>query len=401
MKPRESVRELNQLRVLDALRRAGTASRAQLMAGTGLSRTTVAGVIADLQARGLIVQRPMDDHRRGPVRGRPPVGFGLNASAGAAVGIDFGHRHVRVAVADLSSTVLAERHAEMDVDAGAPAALDAATELVGEVLAMASVDRDRVVAAGIGLPGPIDRRTGIVGSSSILPSWTGLNAASELERRLGLRIEVENDANLGALAEVSFGAASHLEDVVYVKMSSGIGAGLVLGGRLYLGANGVAGELGHVQVRPDGMVCRCGSRGCLETVASAGALIDLLGGVHGRDLTVAQICELVAAGDAGTRRVVNDAGRAVGRVLGDLCNSLNPAAIVIGGELSSAGDPLFDGIRDGVHRYAQPGTARNLEVLRAALGERAEVLGALALVIGGADRLRSAGLALLRQATAV
>jgi predicted NBD/HSP70 family sugar kinase len=387
-----TLRELNRVRIVDELRRCGTASRSELARLTGLSRTTVASLVDELRERGLVVEYAREARPAGP--GRPAALLRLDASAGAVVGVDFGHRHLRVAVADLSSTVLAERRADVDVDHDAADALDAAAELVEAVLGEAGVARSRVVGVGMGVPGPVDRRTGIVGTS-ILPRWAGINAAGELAARVGVRVEADNDANLGALAEVSFGAGRGLEDVVYVKVASGIGAGLVLGGRLYHGATGGAGELGHVQVRPEGSVCRCGNRGCLETVAGAGALLDLLRPAHGGELSEQGLLELVAAGDLGARRVVNDAGRAIGRVLADLCNHVNPAAVVVGGELAAAGATLLDAVREEIDRYAQPGAAQAVTVVRGALGERAEVLGALALVIGDPDRLGSVGLAAL------
>jgi predicted NBD/HSP70 family sugar kinase len=267
--------------------------------------------------------------------------------------------------------------------------------MVADVLGEAGRAIDRVVGAGMGLPGPIDRRTGRVGSSVILPAWSGLDAAEQLSRRLGVPVDVDNDANLGALAEYTLGAARGLDDVIYVKVSSGIGAGIILGGRLHRGVTGNAGEIGHVEVRPDGVVCRCGNRGCLETVASGTALLGVLRPVHGDGLTLAGMLELAAAGDPGTLRVIHDAGRAIGHALGDLCNSLNPAAIVVGGDLSAAGTPLLDGIREAVDRHAQPGAAEAVSVMRSVLGERAEVLGALTLVIGDTDRLRSVGLVAL------
>jgi len=384
-------RELNRLRVVDALRRAGTASRSDLARVTGISRTTVATLVSDLQARGLIVEQ--SDGRAEPTgRGRPPVLLRLDAAAGSAIGIDFGHRHVRVAVADLSSAVLAEQYVELDVDGVPDEALDAAAELATAVLAEAGVDRDRVIGAGMALSGPIDRHKGVVGST-VLPGWAGIQAGEELSRRLEIPVELDNDANLGALAEVSFGAGRGFSDVVYVMMSAGIGAGLVLGGRLYHGATGIAGELGHIQVRPEGAVCRCGNRGCLETVASTGALLMLLRPTHGPDLTLRDLLDLVAGGDLPARRVVNDAGRAVGRAVADLCNFLNPAAVVVGGDLSLAGDALLDGVREEIDRYSLPGVAEAVEVRAGVLGERAEVLGALAVVIADTDRLRSAGLA--------
>jgi predicted NBD/HSP70 family sugar kinase len=391
-----TLRELNRLRVVDALRRAGTASRSELARMTGLSRTTVATLVSDLQGRGLIVE-PAEARSQPSGRGRPPVLLRLDASAGAALGLDFGHRHVRVAVADLSSTVLAEHFVELDVDGAPEEALDAAAELVTSVLAEADVERSRVIGAGMALSAPIDSEKGVVGST-VLPSWAGIQAGEELSRRLEIPVELDNDANLGALAEVSFGAGRGFADVVYVMMSSGIGAGLVLGGQLYHGASGIAGELGHVQVRPDGAVCRCGSRGCLETVAATGALLSLLGATHGADLTLRDMLELVADGDLAAKRVVNDAGRAVGRAVADLCNFLNPAAVIVGGDLSLAGDALLDGVREEIDRYSLPGAAEAVEVKAGVLGDRAEMLGALAVVIADTSRLRSAGLAVLQSA---
>jgi predicted NBD/HSP70 family sugar kinase len=382
--------------VIDALRRRGSASRSDLARLTGLSRTTVTTLVADLHTRGLIVEESTGPaHAESGSRGRRPAFLRLAPSAGAALGIDFGHRLIRVAVADLGSTVLAEQTIELDVDAAACAAMEAASELTEVVLAAAQIQRSQIIGAGVGIPGPIDHATGAVASMTILPGWSGVSAGRELERLLEIPVRVDNDANLGALGEVTYGAGQGLSDVVYVRLTSGIGSGLILGGRLHHGANGFAGELGHVQVQADGVVCRCGNRGCLETVAADGSLLALLRPAHGDDLTVQGMLELVASGDLGARRVFNDAGRALGRVLADLCNHLNPAAIIVGGELSAAVGPLLDGIRESVHRYAQPSVADAVEVKPGVLGERAEVLGALALVIGDTDRLNSADIAAL------
>ena len=175
-----TLRELNRLRVVDALRRAGTASRTDLARTTGISRTTVATLVSDLQARGLIVEMP--DARAQPSgRGRPPVLLRLDAAAGAALGVDFDHRHVRVAVADLSSTVLAERVVELDVDSAPEDAFDAAAELAEDVLSEAGVDRARVIGAGMALSAPIDRQKGVLGST-VLPNWAGIQAGEELSR---------------------------------------------------------------------------------------------------------------------------------------------------------------------------------------------------------------------------
>ena len=390
------LRDANRSRVVDVLRRRGSASRGELARLTGLSRTTITTLVGDLQARGLLVEQVPaggDPTRGGP--GRPPAQLRLHPLAGAAVGVDVRAHRLVVALADLSSTVLAERR----LDAGAEDArdaLDAAAAAVDEMLDCAGLDRDRLVGAGMALPGPVDRRARTTSSAALLPSWEGLEPAAELERRLGVPVVVDNDANLGALAEHALGAGRGVDDLVYVSLGSGIGAGLVLGGRVHRGAGGVAGELGHVQVQADGVVCRCGSRGCLGTVAAAGPLVRMLRPTHGDDLTLERLLELVAAGDAGAVRVMADAGRTLGAVLAGLCNHVNPAVIAVGGELSAAGEPLLAGIREGIDRGALPAAAEAVRVVRSPLGERAGVLGALSLVIGDTEGMRSAGLAALR-----
>jgi predicted NBD/HSP70 family sugar kinase len=378
-----SLRRLNRGRVIEALRTHGLISRADIARRTGLSRSTVSSLVAELQSDGLIVEREETGAAHGEQGGRPPIMLSFDASAGAAVGIDFGHSHVRVAVSDLSSNILAERAAPIDTDHAAHEGLDAALGLVGEALAEAGVDPSRVIGAGLGLPGPVERADGVIGSSAILPGWVGVAAGEEMRRRLDVPVSVDNDANLGALAELTHGAGQGATDLVYLKLSSGIGAGLILGGGLYRGAGGVAGELGHVLVDPEGAVCRCGNRGCLETAASTGALLDMLRRSHG-DLSVAAMLALARDGDLACRRVIADAGRVVGSAAAFVFNLLNPQRLVIGGDLAEAGELLLDGVRGSLELAALPATFDPAEVVAGVLGERAQVLGALALAVGAA-----------------
>ena len=219
--------------------------------------------------------------------------------------------------------------------------------LIEGALEEAGVDRMRVIgAAASASPAPIDRETGIVGSSAILPGWVGVRAVEELRRRLDVPVLVDNDANLGALAEAAYGAGRGAEDFVYVMLSSGIGAGLILHGRL-CGSAGLAGELGHVLVDPDGPVCRCGNRGCLETAAAgpragrAAAPPATATGSRWREML-----RLALAGDHGCARVIADAGRAVGFRGGPaLQRASTPSLLVVGGELALAGELLLHGVQ--------------------------------------------------------
>jgi glucokinase-like ROK family protein len=377
----DSRRERNRRRVVAALREAGAASRADLARRTGLSRTTVSTLVGELLDAGTFVESETQSTAAGDGGGRPPVLLSFARSAGVAIGVDFGKRHLRVAVADLGHTILAERVQPLDSDQPAEVGLAAAVQLVEETLDESGVTSSDVVGVGMGLPGPIDSRTGKVGSSAILPGWVGVRAEEELGRRLDLPVAVDNDANLGALGELRWGAAAGHLNAVYLKVSTGIGAGLVLQGRLFHGSGGMAGEIGHVIINEQGPMCRCGKRGCLETFAGAPALAELLQPMHGRLLPTSEMVELAAAGDSACRRVIGDAGRYIGLAVASLCDLLNPELIVVGGELSEAGDVLLDPLREQVHRNAIPAAARGVEIVAGVLGARAELLGALALVL--------------------
>ena len=386
-----SLREGNRRLVVEALRERGLASRAELARATDLSRSTISTIVGDLMEAGLVVER--DGQPGGEAHaGRPGVMVALDSSAGLALAIDFGHRHLRVAVSDLSHTVLAERWRELDVDQSASEGLAEAGKFVDEVLAEAKVERSRVIGAVMGLPAPINRLTGTVWDSSILPGWVGIDAAAEASSRLNLPVVVENDANLGALAELTWGAAKGRSEVAYLKVASGVGGGLISGGRLSHGVGGTAGEIGHTIVDQDGPVCRCGNHGCLETLASARAVANLLSVSRREQISTRRMLELSEAGDAATLRLIGDAGRALGVAVANLCNIVNPETVVIGGDMALAGDVLLDPVREVVRRNAIPSAAADTEIVAGVLGERAEMLGALALVMHESERFAAPGL---------
>jgi glucokinase-like ROK family protein len=382
-----SLRELNRGRVIDLLRERGVASRAEIARATGLSRSTVSTIVSDLIGAGLVnEQEEATGVAHGDQGGRPPVLLALDRSAGVAVGVDFGHTHLRVAVSDLSHDVLAEDTRDLDVDHSAAEGLDAAASLVDRVLKRARVQRKRVLGVGMGLPGPINRATGAVGSSSILPGWVGVDAAAEMTKRLRIPVYVENDANLGALAEFVWGSGKGFSDLIYIKLSSGVGAGMLLGGRLYHGTGGTAGEIGHTVVQPGGAICRCGSRGCLETVASAKAIADVLGDSRGEPVSIRELLDLARDGDAAAIRLIGEAGREIGIAVANLCNVINPDRVIVGGDMSAAGELITEPVLESIRRYAILSAAEQVSVVAGTLGERAELLGALALVLQPPER---------------
>lgn len=376
------LRDRNRHRVMEVLRIQGRTSQADIARATGLSRTTIHTLIGELKEAGVVIE--VDGKRVEAGGGRPAAQLVLQNTSRAVLGIDFGHSHVQVAVADLAHNVLAERHRELDVNHRAKEALDSSAEMAGEVLAEAGIDRSRVISAGIGIPGPVDRERGTAGSSTILPGWVGLRIAEAMQARLGLPVDIENDANMGALAEQTWGAGRDCKNFAYVKAATGIGAGLVIDGELLHGATGTAGEIGHSTLDEGGALCYCGNRGCLETVASGPAIIRLVADGNGDMPTLAEVITRASAGDVRCRRAISDAGREIGVAVAGLCNLINPERVIIGGLLSRAGNILMQPLRESIRRHAVQAAAERVDVRQASFVERAELLGALALALRGA-----------------
>jgi len=373
--------------VIEAIYREPATSRADITRRTGLARQTVSTIIEELERASLVEERCATDAAPARNTGRPPILLSLVPGAAFAVGLDFGHQHIRVAVCDLSGQPVVDDWSPAEVDHAPTESLDLARELVSHALTSAGIDRDRLLGVGMGLAAPINKSTGELEADGILPGWHGIRPAAEMEARLGIPVELANDADVGALGEKVFGAGSAVEDLVYVRLSAGIGAGMILAGRPYHGALGVAGEIGHVLADPRGPICRCGNRGCLETIASPVAVAALLERSTGRPVTIQTLLALVAAEDRGARRAVADAGEAVGKVVSALVNIVNPQLVLVGGELAAAGDVLLDPIRAAIERHSVAPAARSVRVTAGSLGPRAEVLGAAALILAQAPHM--------------
>ncbi|ALE05056.1 ArsR family transcriptional regulator [Arthrobacter sp. ERGS1:01] len=369
-----ALRKRNEQRITEVLRESGPLPQAELARVTGLSTATISNIVKTMVSAGVAETHPITSS------GRRALAVTLLEAQQVAAGIDFGRSHVRVVLAGPGLTLRAERFQALPVGHLAAESISAAAVILAELLAENNIPRHLVMGAGVGVPGPVDHRTGTVIRGAILPEWVGLNIASALRDALDMPIYGDNDANLGALAQITWGEHRGIRDLTFLKIGSGIGAGLILNGSPYYGHTGITGEIGHATIFDQGLVCRCGNRGCLETVASTAIMIELLSREEPHPLTVRDIIARAKAQDTATLRVLDDAGTAVGRAMANVANMINPEVIVVGGPLAPLGEVLLGPIRRGLIRHAVPTIGESTTVVMSSLGDRAEALGAAALV---------------------
>ncbi len=379
---RPSQKQANRDRVLDVVFQAGEVSQTAVARATGLANSTVSNIVRELVDQGVIAIR------RGTRNNRPVHLVRLTERPGLVVGVDVGHHHVNVAVADRSRVILARRRAMLPSNHEWRPALALVDRLVADALLELDRDRADIVAYGVGLPAPIDSVTGRVGSLSILPGWVGVDAAHAVSAHFRTPVAVDNDANLGALAELRAGDGT-VHSMAYLKLSHGLGAGLIVDGALFRGRTGTAGEIGHTTINEFGSMCRCGNRGCLETLSSTATVLKLLEHVRGADLDIAGVVARAERGDTACRRVLADTAHHVGVGVANLCNVFNPQRIVLGGELSQAGDLLIEPMRHTLSRYGISSAVDGLEIVTARLGADAHLIGAVGLA---AEVAESSGL---------
>lgn len=369
-----SLREANRARIVDAVKRFGGLTQIELAETTGLSTATISTIVKELTGAGVVDTRPSLRS------GRRALKVTLARQLGLVAGIQFGHRHLKVALGDFGRTIVAEQQMPLPLDHRVDTGLDRAALLVVDLLERVGASMDELLTIGVALPAPVDTSTGMISVRGVMRGWDDLHIGQTMSKRLARPVIVDNDANLGALAEHELGAGRGRQDMIFVRASYSTGAGIVLRGHLHRGYAGTAGEIGHVQVDPLGDICRCGNRGCLDTVVSSTALLDLVRSSHG-DLTLRDLITRASEGDPGCRRVIADAGDRIGAVVAQVVNALNPQLVVIGGELAAAGEILVAPLRDAVLRHTAPNTIAPVEVVLGELGAQAEVMGALTLAL--------------------
>ncbi|MGX1162502.1 glucokinase [Arthrobacter sp. SLBN-100] len=363
--------------VLFQLLRDGKArTRAELALTTGLARSTVASRIDALIASGLV--GPAGEANSSG--GRPPSRFAFNPAVRVVLAVDVGATHVIVAVTDLNGEVLAEQRLAQDVADGPEAVLDRVVREGLSLVARAGRTMGDVAGMGIGLPGPVEHATGRPVKPPIMPGWDGFDVVAYVQRSLPVPVLVDNDVNIMALGERTAHWPEH-ENFLFIKVATGVGSGIISSGMLQRGANGTAGDLGHVRVpRGDDVLCRCGNFGCLEALASGPALAAELNRQGVPAVRGSDVLRLVAQGNLQASQVLRQAGRDVGDVLATVVNLLNPSVIVIGGSLGQAGEHLMAGVREVVYRRSLPLATAHLRISLSIAGDRAAILGASQMV---------------------
>ncbi len=363
--------------LLELIRAADGVTRADLARLTGLGRAAVSQRVDGLIACHL-VRETADLPSTG---GRPPTGLVFNSAAGVVLAADLGVTHARLAVTDLGGSILEETAENLDIAAGPEVVLDAVAERLLDLLGRSGRRLSEVRAVGVGVPGPVEFATGRPVSPPIMPGWDGFPIPDRLRRSLPLPVLVDNDVNIMAVGEHrrNWPAEANL---LFVKVGTGIGCGIVAEGAIYRGAQGAAGDIGHIRV--DGhndVVCECGNSGCLEAVAGGRALVRAARerGYPARDSR--DVVALARAQHVDIVQLVRESGRMLGDVLSGLVNAVNPRVIVIGGDLAAADEQLFAGVREAVYRRATPLATRQLRIVRSTLGDRAGAIGAAVMAL--------------------
>jgi len=337
-----------------------------------LSAATVSNLVRELDAAGLVTLSPSIRN------GRRAVLVSLASGGGLLAGIAFGDRDIRVAVASRSSKILGQQRMPLPADHVADEGMERAARLLLDLVDGVGGRMSDIDAVGFGLPAPVDSITGQVGSEDVLPGWRGVNVAEAMEGRLRTPVVLDNTANLAALGELRSGALQGVQHGCFIKVSYGVGAGIIIGGEIFRGSAGTAGEIGHLTIDENGPICRCGNRGCLDTFVGARAILAALAPSNG-PLRLHDVITKAIEGDAGCRRVVEDAGRHIGVAVAGLVNLINPEVVVMGGQMARVGDMVLTPMREAIDRCAIPSAAATVELRVSELGDNAEVMGAVAL----------------------
>ncbi|MEO8883106.1 MAG: ROK family transcriptional regulator [Devosia sp.] len=337
-------------RIVRALSQKGTMSPREIAESTGLAKSTVSTALGELRRTGMVVDGPVENGKASGV-GRPSTAVSLNPEAGTCVGLLFGMYHMQMIVADVSHRVIGDKTVYLDPDYSPEAAAELSRCLIRDAYQEHGLSRDTLLAIGVAVAGPINPQDGRVLRAGGVPTWEGIDLRTVFEPILHRPVFVDNESNCSAIAEMMWGAAVGYEDFIFFTLDLGVGGAIVSRGHVITGIAGAAGEFGHMSINPDGPLCRCGNRGCLELYASFKEPLLHAAKRFGHPMTMDDVITAAKAGDVGCQRLIEDTATAAGRGLGIIGTVINPALVVIGGRLATAGDLLLAPLEQSFNKY--------------------------------------------------
>jgi len=382
-------RTTNKNAVINLIRfTSGGISRADLARKLGISRAAVTAIINELIEKEIVRETS-----NGPITGgRRSKLLGINAGGGHTVGVDIGATHVGLIVTDLSAQVLHELEVSFDIGQGPETCLAKIDDLLRELLVKADLRLDQILAIGVGVPGPVVAEAGAVVAPPIMPGWDNFPILHHLNSLWHCPIALNNDAELGALGEWAYGAGRNERHLLYIKVGYGVGAGVLIDGKIYRGASGSAGEIGHITILDQGPVCTCGNVGCLESLAGGRAIADKArmavqsgqrrtqlaqNNSRTKQITAFEVAAAARMGDLVAQEIITEAGDYLGIAIANLINVVNPGTIVVGGGVAQMGDLFLEPIRRSAHERSLRAAVQNLRITAATLGRRSTSMGAV------------------------
>lgn len=386
----QNVRNFNKHAAVDLIRFAGRGiSRTGLAEEMGLTRPAVTVIVNDLIANTII----LETENRTTSSGRPPVVLEINPERGLVAAIDMGAMHLSVALGDFSARILEETEVTFNIADGPTECLKTADLILNELLQKRGYLTTDLAAVGVGVPGPVIAEKGMVMAPPIMPGWDRYPIRATLENQWGTAVTLNNDAELGALGEWAYGAGRGEKNLAFIKVGSGIGAGLIINKQIYGGTTGSAGEIGHLTVDENGPLCACGNHGCLEAFAGGHAIAaqakklaasgkrTLLSETDIDSLTARDVVEAARRGDLAAQEILKRSGTFVGIAIAGLINLINPSTVIIGGGVAQVGDLLTGPIRQAVHARSLRASEHGVRITTAMLGRRSSLIGALVQAI--------------------
>lgn len=385
--PSQNVKYINKHAVLDLIRfTPGGISRVELAQRLTLTRAAVTPIVNDLNQTGLI----HETQSRSASNGRPPILLEINAARGHVAGLDMGATHLTILIANFAAQVLAEKEIPFDIADGPADCIREADENLRSLLTTLGLGLPDLAAIGLGVPGPTVAKAGMVLSPPIMPGWDRFPIRDTLEKLWSCPVSLNNDAELGVLGEWAYGAGRGEQNLAYIKVGTGIGAGLFIDGQIYRGATGSAGEIGHMTIDENGPLCTCGNRGCLEAMAGGKAIAAKahqaimqnrrteLSEIHPPEsITALEIAKAATRGDLVAQEILAEAGNQLGIAITSLVNLFNPNIVVVGGGVAQTGDLFLEPVRKVVLKRSLPAAAQAVRITTALLGKRSSCMGAV------------------------